>query len=126
MNGGAYLIHLSLETTIEVTVGRRGAVSLPPGRYVYAGSARRGLDARIARHHRQWAERRSVRRWHIDAILAHPACRWRLVQGFPGGHECALAQAVARLPGVDIPVPGFGASDCRNGCAAHFLHLPAG
>jgi len=126
MNGGAYLIHLFLETAIEVAVGRLGTVSLPPGRYVYAGSARRGLDARIARHHRQWAERRSVRRWHIDAVLAHPACHWRLAQRFPGGHECALAQAVARLPGVSTPVPRFGASDCHNGCSAHFLRLSTG
>ncbi len=126
MNGGAYLIHLHLGEAIRITVGRLGPMSLPPGRYVYAGSARRGLDARIARHHRQWAERRPVRRWHIDAVLAHPACRWHLAQRFPGGHECALAQALARLPGAAAPVPGFGASDCRNGCPAHFLHLPRG
>ncbi len=126
MNGGAYLIHLCLADAIEIPVGRLGVVALPPGRYVYAGSARHGLETRIGRHHRQWSERRSVRRWHIDAVLAHPACRWRLAQRFPGGHECALAQAVARLPGASIPVPGFGASDCRYGCPAHFLRLSAG
>ena len=125
MNGGAYLIHLQLERDIEAETGRLGPVRLPAGRYVYAGSARRGLEARIARHHRQWAERRTVRRWHIDAVLAHPSCRWLLAQRFPGGHECALAQAIAHLSGATVPVPGFGASDCRNGCPAHLLRLPA-
>jgi len=126
MNGGAYLIHLLLDTPIEIVIGQLGPVCLPAGRYVYAGSARRGLEARIARHHRQWAERRGVRRWHIDAILAHPACHWLLAQRFPGGQECALAQAIACLPGVRTPAPGFGASDCRHGCKAHFHCLATG
>jgi len=35
--------------------------------------------------------------------------------------ECAWAGALARLPGADLPAPGFGASDCR--CPAHLIHF---
>jgi Uri superfamily endonuclease len=36
-------------------------------------------------------------------------------------HRWALA--LARLPDCTIPMPHFGASDCR--CPAHLLYLPA-
>jgi Uri superfamily endonuclease len=41
----------------------------------------------------------------------------------PGGTECAIVAAALRLPGVSVPSPGFGSSDCRA-CPAHLLRLP--
>ncbi|MEN8173440.1 MAG: DUF123 domain-containing protein, partial [Chloroflexota bacterium] len=38
--------------------------------------------------------------------------------------ECTWSQSLAALPGVSIPMPGFGAGDCRAGCSAHLVALP--
>lgn len=45
-----------------------------------------------------------------------------LSQGVP--LECCWSTYLAAKPGVSIPAPGFGASDCRSGCMAHFFKLP--
>jgi len=87
---------------------------LPAGRYVYTGSAKRALEARIARHLRQ----DKTLRWHIDYLLAAPGVR---VVGVVRSRrtECAENRAVRG----SIPAPGFGASDCRAGCGSHLRHL---
>ncbi len=38
--------------------------------------------------------------------------------------ECRWAKFLATVSGICIPVPGFGASDCQSGCAAHLFKLP--
>jgi len=40
--------------------------------------------------------------------------------------ECHWSQALAKAPGAEIPRAGFGASDCRSGCAAHLVLFAAG
>jgi Uri superfamily endonuclease len=39
---------------------------------------------------------------------------------FPGGDECILAAALARLP---IPIEGFGSTDCTR-CRSHLFYWP--
>jgi Uri superfamily endonuclease len=39
--------------------------------------------------------------------------------------ECRWSQALAGVKEIHIPLPGFGASDCRSGCTAHLVALPA-
>ncbi|HHC72064.1 MAG TPA: GIY-YIG nuclease family protein [Thiotrichales bacterium] len=113
---GAITYQLLLEVTrpATVTVGRLGRFTLPPGRYFYTGSARRNLEARIARH----LKRRKKRRWHIDWLTTHPAIRVVEVirSTLP---ECELNQRT----GGEIPIPGFGASDCRAGCGSHLRRI---
>ncbi len=59
-------------------------------------------------------------RWHADHLFtAFPARRAWLVDGVVG--ECALAGALAGLPGADRRPPRFGAGDSR--CAGHLVHL---
>ncbi|MGE3271411.1 MAG: DUF123 domain-containing protein [Chloroflexota bacterium] len=96
-------------------IGRLGLVCLPAGWYVYIGSALGGLGARISRHARQ--EKRP--HWHIDYLLAAGRLDTVAVHVGTARIECATAQAVARLPGGRLPVPRFGASDCR--CSAHLV-----
>lgn len=111
----SYQLLIDLPRRLRVEIGRLGVVELPAGRYVYTGSARRGLAARIARHLR--ADK--PRRWHIDWLTtaAGVTVRERLRSA---RSECALNQAT---PGT-IVVAGFGASDCRAGCGAHLKRLP--
>jgi Uri superfamily endonuclease len=96
-------------------VGALGEVSLDPGWYLYVGSARRHLEARLRRHLRT----KKRRRWHIDYLLSEDAL---LIQEIWVGEqmsECQLAGSLLPLPEVSIPQPRLGASDCR--CPAHFF-----
>ena len=110
---GAYLRVVTVPAPLTVTLPHRPDATLPPGRYLYAGSARGpgGLRARLARHMR--AEKKP--HWHIDRLTEAGT-----VEGawaFPGGDECALITALAFLP---VPLLGFGSTDCRS-CASHLL-----
>ncbi len=106
---GAYALVVVLEAP---------AAGLPPGRYIYCGSARGsgGLGARLSRHMR----RGKAVRWHVDRLTE--AGRVLGAWVFEGGDECALVRALAHLP---VPLPGFGSSDCRA-CASHLLSWPEG
>lgn len=109
-----YQLQIHLTHPLRLQIGRLGEFAFPAGDYVYTGSAKRAFEARIARHLR----REKTLRWHIDYLLAAPGVA---VTGVlrSDTDECALNQAT---PG-DIPVPGFGASDCRQGCGSHLKCL---
>ena len=95
-----------------IVVGALGPVELERGWYAYIGSARRGRDARVARHRR--ADK--PLRWHADYLFSrHPGGRAWLLD--TPQSECELA---ARLGGE--VVPRFGSSDC--GCPGHLVRLP--
>ena len=59
--------------------------------------------------------RAKARVWHIDRLTEIAPVED--VIALPGARECAI---VAALPGARVPVPRFGASDCRR-CEAHLL-----
>lgn len=65
--------------------------------------------------------------WHIDYLRAVAEVQ---ALGYLVGSseaqsaqrlECQWSQAIASLPESTVPVPGFGASDCRSCCPAHLL-----
>jgi Uri superfamily endonuclease len=109
----SYQLVIEVPTILRVIVGRLGTFELPAGEYVYTGSARRNLEARIARH--QSANK--TLRWHIDYLLAAPGVRiGRVLRS--RREECELNQAIEG----QVLVPGFGASDCLAGCGAHLKY----
>jgi Uri superfamily endonuclease len=110
----SYQLRIHLAKPLRLAIGRLGEFDFPAGRYVYTGSARRNFEARIARHLR----REKTPRWHIDYLLAAPGVKITEVVR-TDREECALNQATAG----DIPVPGFGASDCECGCGSHLKYL---
>lgn len=115
MSNTTYQLHIRVAHPVRVEVGRFGTFDFPAGNYVYTGSARRNFEARIARHLR----RDKTLRWHIDYLLAAPGVAvLEVLRSMTP--ECELNRAT---PG-EIPVPGFGASDCRHGCASHLKRLP--
>ena len=118
---GAYVLLIDLAAPLALEIPQLGAATLAPGRYAYGGNAYGpgGLRARIGRHLR----RDKAPRWHVDRLTA--AGRVAGVRAVPGGRECALLRELLALPGVSVPVPGFGSSDCRA-CPAHLVALPAG
>lgn len=95
---------------VRVTIGRFGSIRFAAGRYIYTGSARRNFEARVARHLRQ----EKTLRWHIDYLLAAPGVRVAGVRRYVED-ECTINRTT---PG-SVPLPGFGASDCRAGCGSH-------
>ena len=112
-----YQLLIKVDQPVWVTVGRFGRFEFPAGRYVYTGSARRHIEARIARH---LAHEKKLR-WHIDYLLAAPGVRVLSVRRLVM-HECEANSSV----GGEVSVPGFGSSDCRAGCASHLMWLGDG
>lgn len=115
---GAYVLLVELPEAMDVALPGRTKVTLPPGRYLYCGSARGpgGMRARVGRHMR----RDKTVRWHIDRLTTVGTVSGCWV--FPDGDECAL---VARLAALPAPIPGFGSSDCTV-CRSHLLAWPDG
>lgn len=117
---GAYLLVIRLDRRLDLQLSGRPC-SLGAGTYVYCGNARGpgGLGARLARHLR--AEKKP--HWHVDRLTV--AGRVVAAYAQPDGSECALVEALCRLPGIRIPLPGFGSSDCRR-CRAHLAQVTTG
>jgi len=105
-----YQLEIEVGRPLRIAIGRLGEFDFPAGRYVYTGSARRGLDARVRRH------LSGARRlhWHIDYLLAMPGVRITDVST-TDQPECTANQ---RTSGT-IVVQGFGSSDCTSDCGSH-------
>jgi Uri superfamily endonuclease len=122
--GGAYELHLLLSREVTLRLnGRAGDAALPAGRYVYFGSALAGVSGRVSHHLAVDRGERKGRHWHIDRLLASPACRVTKVVARPGRHECELCLRRIGRRAITLPVKGFGSSDCRSGCGAHLLRI---
>ena len=117
---GAYALTFRLDAPVTLPIATLKNPTLGAGTYVYAGSAfgPGGIRARVSRH--LTTEKKA--HWHIDHLSACAVCV--RVETYPDGHECALI-ADLLAAGADIPVPGFGSSDCRT-CAAHLVRLADG
>ncbi len=123
---GAYRLWIELRRGATLRVGSLGRAWYAPGLYLYVGSARGGPAQRIERHRRRADSAGGSLRWHVDYLLAHRYGRLVAVEQFPSVEECVLSRETAALAGCSVPVVGFGASDCRAGCAAHLYVLAPG
>lgn len=113
-DNATYQLLIVVYEAVRVRIGRLGEFVFAPGYYVYTGSARRGMAARLNRH----LTKHKRQRWHIDYLLANPHVTVVDVQVLDQP-ECAANQSVTG----SIPAPGFGASDCHSGCGAHLIYL---
>lgn len=119
---GSYLLLLRTREEVSLRVGKLGDVRFVTGWYVYCGSAHGpgGLQARLARHLRTDKQIH----WHVDYLRTIAAVEGVFATESDLRLECTLAAGVGQLPEA-VPVPGFGASDCR--CLTHlfgFVHWP--
>jgi len=116
---GTYALVLACQKTGRVRIGRLGVLALPPGFYVYVGSAfgPGGLRARLGRH----LNHAGAPRWHIDTLLPAAQLIGFWATTFPSRLECGWVATLAALPGASYPASGLGSSDCRHGCPAHLL-----
>ncbi len=109
----SYQLYIVLNEVAEITIGKLGTFVFPAGHYVYTGSAKRNIHARVQRH----LSIAKKLRWHIDYLLADPHARIDSTT-LSEEEECQLNQ---RTSG-EIIVYGFGASDCRQGCVSHLKY----
>ena len=124
---------IRLDKQEKITVGKLGTFNFPAGYYLYMGSALGpgGLRARLARHRRD-SESASQSNsgqtgkklhWHIDYLLQQA----QLVEVWSVASEerleCKWGEVARRLSGAQVPVRGFGSSDCR--CPAHLIFFSA-
>ncbi len=119
---GAYALLIHVNRTLALP-SHCQAQDLPPGTYLYVGSARGpgGIRARCRRHLRP---DKSIH-WHVDRLTIGAEPGRIFAMAFPGMSECALGAAVSVLgPGV-APVIGFGNTDCRS-CTAHLFSIGRG
>ncbi len=126
-NQGRYVLAVRMAEASALRIGALCRCGLEDGWYAYVGSGRRALRQRVDRHFALCEEGRERKHWHIDYVLASSAARIDYAVLLPGfeGTECDLNMAVGDLFGLHVPVPRFGASDCRAGCPAHFWYSPA-
>ena len=110
---GCYLILLHNELKQTVAVGKMGELEFPKGFFIYVGSARQHLEARLNRHRR----RRKNHHCHIDYLRNQT----RFVQDFPirtaDDLECEVAKSLSTL--CEWSISGFGCSDCA--CDSHLF-----
>jgi Uri superfamily endonuclease len=120
---GTYALCFVLPEPLSLQVGRLGTIHLPSGLLVYVGSAlgSGGLRARLHRH----LTRDKRLHWHIDTLSAQTPPHFWLALADGEHHECDWAQRLAAHPLASIPAPGFGSSDCKQGCPAHLIAFPA-
>ncbi|MBQ26543.1 MAG: hypothetical protein CMH81_00145 [Nitrospiraceae bacterium] len=116
---GTYALILKSTTRQKIHIGRLGALSLKKGIYVYIGSGfgPGGVRARL-KHHRRVSP---SPHWHIDYLRQVLPIVSIWYSHDPERHEHHWATTFMLLSGTDIPLLGFGASDCR--CRTHLLYF---
>ena len=63
-----YLLQIEAGRNFKTRVGKLGSLYFKKGYYLYVGSAKRGLEARIKRHLRK--DKKIF--WHIDYLKVSP------------------------------------------------------
>jgi len=130
---GTYALLLKLDNQERITIGKLGTFDFPAGYYLYVGSALGpgGLRARLARHRRaskspsgsNSGQGGKKLHWHIDYLLQ----RAQLIEVWSMASEerleCKWSEVARGLPGAQVPVRGFGSSDCC--CPAHLIYFSA-
>ncbi|MGQ9615193.1 MAG: DNA/RNA nuclease SfsA [Spirochaetota bacterium] len=111
---GAYILVFEAKEPLNLSIGRLGNRFFPRGFYLYAGSARNGLEARLARHR----HKRKTLFWHIDYLRDTLPLKAILPIRTPSDVECMIAKNLSRVSSV---VHGFGSSDCS--CEGHLFRM---
>lgn len=117
---GTYILVLRLDQPARLTIGRLGVFDFPAGYYAYVGSAfgSGGLRGRL-KHHLAPAKKPH---WHIDYLRQGAVVLEVWYIASETRHEHRWSDVLRSMTGAVVPVPRFGASDCR--CVAHLVRFP--
>jgi len=121
---GCYTLVIELSKARIIRVGKLGETEFQPGTYLYTGSARAGLRARLLRH----LSNKKKLRWHIDYFLNDKETRIKKIVLYPAapGQECWQNQKIGAPRGALSVGRKFGASDCKAGCPSHMISFSPG
>jgi Uri superfamily endonuclease len=109
-----YQLFIELKTDETIRIGKLGTFDFPAGDYIYTGSAKKNIEARINRH--QTKDKKL--RWHIDYFLNSPNVMITNLKRFTEP-ECEINQ---KTKGVAL-IKQLGASDCHAGCISHLKYI---
>lgn len=111
-----YAVHLLITRCVNIKIGKLGTFNFKPGIYIYVGSAKRNLRARIERH----LALHKNKHWHFDYL--RPFGEVIKVETFnnPEG-ECQLCAKIVQKYNGEFPVARFGSSDCN--CESHLIYF---
>jgi len=122
---GVYTLIILWKANGHLEMPSLGCFDLQKGYYAYTGSAMgdgaTSLGKRIVRH----LKKRKTRHWHIDFLLANKnATITALVAAQSSVNiECRVNSTIKNMGGATLPIPGFGASDCRQKCKSHLVYF---
>jgi len=122
---GVYTLILFLSKEICLKVGKLGIQRFPRGYYTYTGSAlgigSSSLKHRILRH----LKKKKQKFWHIDFLLDHKNVHLTALVAarIDRRVECKINHNIKTEERAKIPVPHFGASDCKKNCGSHLLYF---
>jgi len=117
MTSGIYQLLIYLPYKKDIEIGKLGRFQFKAGYYVYTGSAMNGLESRIARHKRK----QKRRHWHIDYLLEYAEIIDIVTYPTIEKLECYFNNQILLKQNCQIPVKGFGSSDCN--CITHLLYF---
>jgi sugar fermentation stimulation protein A len=113
-----YILLIKVLRDLNILVGRLKNTYFTKGFYLYIGSAKRGLKARIRRH---LAKKKKLF-WHIDYLLFVNATTIRQVWITDHDKECVMAGLLGKK-GYRV-IDRFGSSDCN--CRGHLFFVHRG
>jgi sugar fermentation stimulation protein A len=122
---GVYTLILFLSKEIRLKVGKLGTQRFPRGYYTYTGSAlgigSSSLKYRVLRH----LKKKKRKFWHIDFLLGHKNVYLTglIAANIDKRVECKINRYIKTKERAKIPVPHFGASDCKKNCGSHLLYF---
>ena len=110
----SYQLTIEVKQDSTIQIGKFGTFQFPAGYYVYTGSAKRNLEARLKRH----LSKTKTLKWHIDYLLNAPEVSILNINRWTAP-ECEVNQQGQGA----VLIPHFGATDCRAGCGSHLKYL---
>ena len=120
---GTYALVLRCIAISDLKIGELGTLTAEPGYYVYTGSAfgPGGVAARLSRHIRT----DKPPHWHIDYLRPFVQLEEVWYTHDSQRRECLWSGVLTSMKASTVPLVGFGASDCKEGCDAHLSFLPS-
>ncbi len=108
---------IKISEDLKIRVGRLGEGSFKEGDYIYIGSAKGCLEARLRRHLRK--DKKIY--WHIDYLLKNKKTKILQIWIIDKKMECQTAEVFCQDPTTEIIKKGFGSSDCK--CLTHLFFI---
>lgn len=108
---------IDISEDLETIVGGLGRVSFKKGNYIYIGSAKSCLEARLRRHLRK--DKKIF--WHIDYLLQNGKVQILQIWVIQKSIECWMADVFNKNSLSEVVKKGFGSSDCN--CLTHLFYI---